>query len=87
MSGAAIMPATLRASYSFSAPVLKRFNAVVPNGERSKLMEQFMKNTVAQRERELENIAEIYMTDPAFAQCREDEKLWEVTVSDGLSDY
>jgi hypothetical protein len=78
------MPATLRASYSFSAPVLKRFNAVVPNGERSKLMEQFMEQTVSLREKELENIAETYMTDPAFAQCREDDKLWDVTVADGL---
>ena len=29
-------------------------------------------------------IAQTYMTDPAFAVCREDEKLWDVTVGDGL---
>ncbi len=86
ISGSAIMPTTLRASYSFSPLILKKFNALVPNGERSKLMEQFMQSTVAQREKELENIAEIYMTDPAFAQCREDEQLWDVTVADGLGD-
>ena len=28
----------------------------------------------------LENIAESYMTDPAFSQCRADEKLWENTI-------
>jgi len=31
-------------------------------------------------ENALENIAGIYMTDPAFTQCREDEKLWENTI-------
>ena len=47
-------------------------------------MEQFMQQTIALREKELESIAVTYMTDPAFAQCREDDKLWDVTVADGL---
>ena len=30
--------ATLRASYTFSASVLQRFNAVVPQGERNRVI-------------------------------------------------
>lgn len=79
------MPATtLRASYTISAPVLQRFNAVVPHGERSRVMEELMKQALAKREAELESIAETFMTDPAFAQCREDEERWDVTTGDGL---
>jgi hypothetical protein len=79
------MPATtLRASYTISAPILQRFNAVVPHGERSRVMEDLMKQALAQREAELDRLAQTYMTDPAFAACREDEKLWDVTVGDGL---
>lgn len=75
---------TLRASYTFSAPVLQRFNAVVPHGERSGVMEALMKQAVAMREAELECVAQAFMTDPAFAECRDDEKLWDATVADGL---
>ena len=32
---------TLRASYSISAPLLQRFNAVVPPGERSRMIKPF----------------------------------------------
>ena len=75
---------TLRASYTISAPILQRFNAVVPNGERSRVMEELMKQALAAREAELEAIAATFMADPAFAPCRDDEKLWDVTASDGL---
>ncbi len=75
---------TLRASYTFSASVLQRFNAVVPHGERSRVMEELMKQALAAREAELERVAEAFMTDPAFAECRDDEKLWDATVADGL---
>ena len=40
--------------------------------------------TLAAREAELESIAQAYMTDPAFAECRDDEHRWDVTVGDGL---
>ena len=76
--------ATLRASYTFSAPVLQRFNAVVPHGERSRVMEELMKQALAAREAELERVAEAFMTDPAFAECRDDEQLWEATLADGM---
>ena len=67
-----------------AAPNLQRFNAVVPHGERSRVMEGLMKQALAAREAELESIAEAYMTDPAFAECRDDENRWDVTVGDGL---
>lgn len=75
---------TLRASYTFSAPVLQRFNAVVPHGERSRVMEELMKQALATREADMERVAQVFMTDPAFAECRDDEKLWDATVADGL---
>ncbi len=79
---------TLRASYSFQPAVLKRFNAVVPVSERSKVVEALLEQVALAREKELQSIADIYMTDPAFAQCREDEALWEkATVNDGLKNH
>lgn len=79
------MPTTmLRASYTVSAPTLQRFNAIVPAGERSRVVERFMQQALLEREMELGKLAEQYMTDPAFAECRADEALWDVTVGDGL---
>lgn len=75
---------TLRASYTISTPILQRFNAVVPNGERSRVMEALMKQALAKREAELENLATTYMTDSSFAECRDDETRWDVTAGDGL---
>lgn len=43
-----------------------------------------MKQALAAREAELERVAEVFMNDPAFAECRDDEKLWDATVADGL---
>ncbi len=79
------MPTTmLRASYTVSAPTLQRFNAIVPAGERSRVVERFMQQALLEREAELGKLAEQYMSDPAFAECRADEALWDVTVGDGL---
>lgn len=36
--------------------------------------------TPEQHSTKLGDLAEIYMTDPAFSQCRADEKLWENTI-------
>lgn len=77
-------PTTLRASYTISAAIVQHFNAVVPNGKRSRVMEELMKQVLATREAELESIAEVFMTDPAFAECHDDEKRWDVTAGDGL---
>ena len=76
---------SLRASYSISAATLTRFNAVFPAGERSQVVESYMQRALAAQEKALENMADAYLTDPAFAQCRADEKLWDVTAADGLS--
>ncbi len=79
------MPATmLRASYTISAPILQRFNAVVPNGERSRVMERLMQQALATREAELEGIAAAFMADPANAECLADEAAWDTAVGDGL---
>jgi hypothetical protein len=74
----------LRASYTISAPTLQRFNAAVPQGERSRVMERYMQQALLDREKELGALADAYMTDPAFAQCRADDAIWDVTVADGL---
>ena len=75
---------TLRASYSISAPILQRFNAVVPPGERSRLIEFYMQQALVTKEQELEAIAAAFMNDPANAEAISDEKLWDVTIGDGL---
>jgi len=77
-------PTTLRASYSISAPTLQRFNAVVPPGERSRVIEAYMQQALVAKEQELEAIAAAFMSDPANAEAIEDEKLWDVTIGDGL---
>jgi ABC-type transport system involved in Fe-S cluster assembly fused permease/ATPase subunit len=74
----------LRASYSISAPTLQRFNAAVPQGERSRVMERYMQLALQEKEREFAAIADAYMTDPAFAMCRSDELMWDITIGDGL---
>lgn len=76
----------LRASYSISAPTLKRFNAVVPQGERSRIMECLMKQALLERESELEKIAQAFMRDAEFSACRDDEALWDLTTNDGLEE-
>lgn len=74
----------LRASYSISAPTLKRFNAVVPPGERSRMMERLMTQALLERESDLEKMAQSFMCDADFSACRDDELLWDVTTGDGL---
>jgi hypothetical protein len=76
--------AVMRASYSFSTPTLLRFNAVVPQGERSRVLERYMQTAIMSRERELEAIASAFMADPANAEAIADEKLWDITIGDGL---
>lgn len=79
------MPATmLRASYTISAPTLQRFNAAVPQGERSRLVERCLQQALVERENELEKIAAAFMADPANAEVLADEALWDATVADGL---
>lgn len=77
--------ATLRASYSISAPTLLRFNAVVPLGERSRVVEAYMQQALATKEQELEAIAAAFMNDPANGEALADERLWDSAIGDGLA--
>jgi hypothetical protein len=74
----------LRASYTFNASTLMSFNALFPQGERSRVMERLMQQSLAEREAGLESIAAAFMADPANAECIADETLWDTTVGDGL---
>lgn len=65
-------PAMRRVTYTIAAPILRRFNALVPRGERGRVVEDLMMQAVAAREAEVECLAEAFMTDPAFAECRAD---------------
>ena len=79
--------AAVRASYSIKPEVLLEFNALVPSGERSQLVESLMKTALIERERAIEAIAEEYNTHPDFAEVRADSTLWEAaTLSDGFED-
>ena len=80
------MPAS-RASYTIEPEVLSRFNAIVPSGERSKIIETYMKKALERRELEAAVIAEEFMSSPDFAQARADSAIFaESTLTDGLED-
>jgi len=81
------MTTTRRASYSFSAPILRRFNAVVPAGERSKVLESLVEQVAIARERAYEKIAEEFETHPDFAQARETVKEFSVLSTDVIHEY
>ena len=74
----------LRASYTISAPTLARFNAAIPLGERSRVVEQYMELAVQAREAHLEKVAAAFVADPASAESLTDDALWEATAADGL---
>ena len=76
-----------RASYTIEPELLSRFNAIVPPGERSKVIETYMKQALQCRERDAEAIAEEFMTHPDFAAARaECAILAESALGDGLDD-
>ena len=78
---------TGRASYTIEPEVLSRFNAVVPPGERSKVVEKYMRQALERRERDATAIAEEFMTHPDFAAARaECAILAESALNDGLDD-
>lgn len=80
------MPAG-RASYTIEPEVLSRFNAIVPAGERSKVVEKYMRQALERRERDAAAIAEEFMTHPDFAAARaECAILAETALNDGLDD-
>ena len=45
-----------------------------------------MESALAEKESALEAIAKTFMTDAAFAGCRETELAWDITAGDGLDE-
>ena len=78
--------AALRASFTIAPEVLRKFNEVVPSGERSRLIERLMERALIERRARLEAIAEEFETHPDFAEARSVSDAFEVTVADGLDD-
>lgn len=75
----------IRARYTISAPTLTRFNAVIPSGERSRVVEQCMHLALQERETRLEQIAKAFMADSASAACLVDDAAWDSAAADGLA--
>ena len=73
-----------RASYSITAPTLQGFNAVIPPGERSRVVGRFMLQALAGREAELTKIAAAFMADPAHVESLAEEAQWDTVAGDGL---
>src|SRR5271168_4033107 len=57
----------LRASYTIAPEVLRKFNKLVPAGERSQVIEGLMKRALVERRRQFEALAEEFETNPDFA--------------------
>jgi hypothetical protein len=74
----------LRASSTISAPILAKFNAAVPLGDRSREVQRYMELALQARENQLEQIAADFMSDPANAEVLAEETAWDNTVADGL---
>ncbi len=66
------MPSTFqRAVYSIKPDVLTRFNALYASRERSKLVEQFLREKVNERERSFVDAARQIETDPELSAIRD----------------
>jgi hypothetical protein len=78
--------AALRASFSIAPEVLRKFNELVPAGERSRVIESLMERALAERGKTLEALALEFETHPDFAQARADDEAFDVTVADGLDE-
>jgi hypothetical protein len=77
----------LRASYSIAPDILLRFNALIPNKQRSRTIQELMESILNSKERRLEAIAHEFETHPDFAIARADTQLWDAVVADGLAEY
>jgi hypothetical protein len=78
--------AAVRASYTIEPEVLERFNAAVPAGERSQVIQRLMETALADLERPFEDIADEFETHPDFAEARDDAAAFDVAAGDGLRD-
>jgi len=75
----------IRARYTISAPTRARFNAAIPSGERSRVVEQCMHLALQEREKRLEQIATAFMADSPSAACLVDDAAWDSAAADGLA--
>ena len=78
--------AAIRASYSIRPDVLQEFNALVPSGERSQLLESMMKKALVERRGHFEAVAHEFATHPDFAAARADSEAFDAASADGLDD-
>ena len=60
-----------RAIYSIDPEVLNRFNSTFRPRERSKIVEQLMRQALAKKERQLIAAVRLIESDPRFAAIRE----------------
>jgi hypothetical protein len=67
--------------------VLERFNAAVPAGERSQVIQRLMQAALADLERPFEAIAEEFESHPDFAEARADAAAFDVAAGDGLGEF
>ena len=72
----------VRASYTIAPEVLRKFNELVPRGERSQVIEGLMKRALVERCRQFEALAEEFETHPDLAEPRADGAAF----ADGLDD-
>ena len=75
-----------RASFTIDPAVLRQFNEMVPSGERSRVIEQFIQRALVERRGKLEALAEEFETHPDFAAARADSAALDATIADGLDD-
>ena len=60
-----------RAVYSIKPSVLARFNTLYPSRDRSKLVEQFLRHKVSEKEQAFVEAARLIENDPQYASIRE----------------
>jgi hypothetical protein len=66
-----IMSTPSRAIYSIDPEILKRFNALFKPGERSKVVEQLLRQKIAAQDQQLVDAAKRIESDPRFTSIRE----------------
>jgi hypothetical protein len=79
---------TKRALFSLSEDVFERFRALVPDRERSKIVENYMLEEIRRRETErdnrLERLARIVENDPQYADVRAVSELIDAVAGEAL---
>jgi hypothetical protein len=71
-----------RVSFTIDSGVLRAFNAMVPPGQRSRMIEKLMRRSLVERQT-LEALADEFENHPDFAAARADSVAFDVTIADG----